>query len=275
MTDQHLFCPPAHASVVTVPAFSDNYLWLIRSADGLSATAVDPGDADAIEVALREHRLRLGAILLTHHHPDHAGGVSQLKASWGCPVYGPRVEAIPGVDHPLDDGDRVMPPGLGIEFEVLAVPGHTRGHIAYFCKAMPDDGRPALFCGDTLFAGGCGRVFEGTPAQMLTSLRRLAALPAASLVYCAHEYTQSNLRFAAAVEPDNALLRARIDHAAARRARGEATVPSLLGIEHDTNPFLRADAATVRRAAASRLGHEPASDVDCFAAIREWKNGFR
>jgi hydroxyacylglutathione hydrolase len=270
-----IFCPPAHARVRAVPAFTDNYLWLIRGSDGRSAVVVDPGDAAPIDDALRQEGLALTAILLTHHHPDHAGGVLALKAAWGCPVYGPRLEAIPGVDHALGDGDRIAPPGLGVEFEVIAVPGHTRGHIAYFAGALPDDGRPALFCGDTLFAAGCGRVFEGTPAQMLESLGRLAVLPGDALVYCAHEYTMANLRFAQAVEPENTLLAERVADATARRAAGLATVPSTIEIERYTNPFLRAGEPAVRQAAESRLGEAPASDVDCFAAIRAWKNVFR
>lgn len=275
MTAPTVFCPPAHARVRRVPAFTDNYLWLIRGSGGRSAVAVDPGDAAPIDDALRQEGLALTAILLTHHHPDHAGGVPALKATWRCPVYGPRAEAIPGVDNALDDGDRVAPPGLGVELEVLAVPGHTRGHIAYFAAALPDDPRPALFCGDTLFAAGCGRVFEGTPAQMLASLSRLAALPGDALVYCAHEYTMANLRFAQAVEPDNRLLAERVADAATRRAAGLATVPSTIAVEHRTNPFLRATEPAVRRAAETRLGAAPATDVDCFAAIREWKNTFR
>ena len=270
-----VFCPPAHARIRAIPAFADNYLWLIRGADGRSAVVVDPGDAAPIEEALRDERLRLTAILLTHHHPDHAGGVAALKATWGCTVYGPRAEAIPGVDHPLEDGERIVPPGLDVEFEVIAVPGHTRGHIAYFGAEVPGDERPALFCGDTLFAGGCGRIFEGTPEQMLASLQRLAALPGEALVYCAHEYTLSNLRFAQAVEPGNTLLAERMADAVARRAQDLRTVPSAIKVERETNPFLRADAAAVRQSAAERLGREPASTVECFAEVRSWKNVFR
>jgi hydroxyacylglutathione hydrolase len=269
------FCPEQHAAVITVPAFSDNYLWLIRSTDERQAAVVDPGDAAPIEAALRAAGLTLSAILLTHHHRDHAGGVMALKAAWNCPVYGPRGESIEGVDHPLDDGDRVVLDAPGLQFDVLAVPGHTRGHIAYFSDRLGADPRPALFCGDTLFAGGCGRLFEGTPAQMLVSLGRLAALPDDSLVYCAHEYTLSNLKFACAVEPENGALAERLRQALARRAQGLATVPAQIGGERATNPFLRAGEPGVQAAATARLGHAPATEVDCFAAIREWKNVFQ
>jgi hydroxyacylglutathione hydrolase len=261
--------------VVAVPAFDDNYLWLVLSADQRRAAVVDPGDAQAIDQALAARGLTLEAILLTHHHRDHAGGVPALKARWSCPVYGPRGERIEGVDHPLDEGDRVELPALGLRFTVMAVPGHTRGHIAYFAAHLDDSDPPALFCGDTLFAGGCGRLFEGTPAQMLDSLGRLSALPDPTRVYCAHEYTLSNLRFAVAVDPDNGALQTRLAQAQARRARGEPTVPGEMAAERATNPFLRTHLPALRAAATAHLGHAPADAAECFGAIRDWKNQFR
>jgi len=275
MTDSLVFCPDPHRRVVAVPAFDDNYLWLVLSPDHRRAAVVDPGDAQAIETALASRGLTLDAILLTHHHRDHAGGVLALKARWSCPVYGPQGERIEGVDHPLDEGDRVSLAPLDLQLRVIAVPGHTRGHIAYFAEQLDDGDPPALFCGDTLFAGGCGRLFEGTPAQMLDSLSRLSALPDATRVYCAHEYTLANLRFAAAVDPENAALQARLAQAQARRARGEPTVPGEMAAERATNPFLRTHLPALRAAAARHLGRAPADASECFGAIRDWKNQFR
>mgnify|MGYP000072348758 CR=1 FL=1 len=188
-------------TVTALPAFSDNYLWLLEK-DGFAAV-VDPGDASVVQAALDARRLKLVAILITHHHPDHIGGLAALAAATGASVYGPRAESatIKGLETLLDDGDAVTLDALGIRLDVLAVPGHTLGHIAYF-----EPQQRLLFCGDTLFVGGCGRLFEGTPAQMHQSLGRLAALPGDTRVCCAHEYTESNLKFANAVEPANAAL---------------------------------------------------------------------
>jgi hydroxyacylglutathione hydrolase len=253
-------------SITPLPAFSDNYLWLL-SRDG-QAAIVDPGDAAPVLRALAEQRLKLVAILVTHHHGDHVGGVTALRAT-GATVYGPRSESIDGVDVRVGGGDRVEV--LGTSFTVLDVPGHTAGHIAYFTDALDP---PAVFCGDTLFSCGCGRLFEGTPAQMLESLDRLAALPAATRVYCAHEYTLANIRFALAVEPGNTELHARASAAAATRQRGDPTVPSTIGLELATNPFMRCDVPAIREAAARReMGAETAA-VTTFAALRKWKNGF-
>ena len=254
--------------VTAIPAFADNYLWLIH--DQQHAAVVDPGDAVPVEAALASLNLKLDAILLTHHHGDHAGGVPALLAHRQIPVYGPAREKITGISHPLAEGDLVELPSLGLRLSVLDVPGHTAGHIAYVAADWH-----WLFCGDTLFAGGCGRVFEGTPAQMAASLAKLAALPDDTKVYCAHEYTVSNMRFAVAAEPGNPAVAARLTHEQLRRDRGEATVPSTIGVEKQTNPFLRPTEATVLNTlhAEGRLaGNDP---VDAFAALREWKNGYR
>ena len=255
--------------MLTVPAFRDNYLWLIH--DGRNAAVVDPGDAAPILAALQEHGLALTAILLTHHHADHIGGVPALLERFQVPVFGPRHDGIAAVTVALGEGDRVDVPGLDLALRVLDVPGHTLGHIAYVC----DGAEPWLFCGDTLFAGGCGRLFEGSPEQMAASLGKLAALPEATRVFCAHEYTLSNLRFACAVEPGNAALRARVVADTATRERGQPTVPSTIGVERATNPFLRyrePEIAAQLRAAGKLQGGE--SPVAVFAALREWKNTF-
>lgn len=256
-------------SILTVPAFDDNYLWLAHN--GQYAVAVDPGDAEAIVQALTQHNLQLSAILLTHHHPDHIGGVPALVEKFQVPVYGPSNDGITGINHPLHDDDPVTIAELDLRLKVIAVPGHTLGHIAYFAAEQA-----WLFCGDTLFAGGCGRLFEGTPAQMLNSLDRLAALPDNTAVYCAHEYTLSNLRFAQEIEPGNQALSSRIENEQAKREQNIPTVPSQIGLEKQTNPFLRVREAAVqeRLVAAGKIfaGQDDASN---FAALREWKNNYR
>ena len=257
-------------SVLTLPAFKDNYLWLIH--DGSNAAIVDPGDAAPVKAALAAHKLRLTAILLTHHHADHIGGVPDLLQDWNVPVLGPRNDGIALVTHPLGEGERIDVPGLDLTLDVKDVPGHTLGHIAY---VRHDHGVDWLFCGDTLFGAGCGRLFEGTPQQMMESLAKLAALPDETLVYCAHEYTLSNLRFAGAVEPGNAALEARVRADGAKREAGEPTIPSSVGLERATNPFLRVGEARIVQSLveAGRLA-AGAAPVDAFAALREWKNTF-
>ena len=262
--------PPAIVTVTRVPAFDDNYLWLVH---GLGKTAhrvaaVDPGDAEAISRALEADHLTLDTILVTHHHGDHVGGVETLAARYGVPVYGPARETIPGRTRALVGGDEVTLDGLQLRFRVYDVPGHTAGHIAYY-------GHGALFCGDTLFSGGCGRLFEGTPADMLASLDTLASLPRATGVYCAHEYTAANLRFALVVEPANRALAEYAATVAALRARSAATIPTTLARELDINPFLRTRSPGVRAAATAHAGRTPRDDADAFGIVREWKNGFR
>jgi hydroxyacylglutathione hydrolase len=256
-------------SVLTVPAFQDNYLWLIH--DGNHAAVVDPGDAAPILAALNDHGLVLTAILLTHHHADHIGGVPRLLQHYPVPVFGPENDGIAAVTQRLAEGGGFMVPGLDLHLRVLDVPGHTKGHIAY----VRDGAEPWVFCGDTLFAGGCGRLFEGTPEQMTASLGKLSALPGATKVFCAHEYTLSNLRFALAVEPGNEALQQRMRDDSARRERGVPTVPSTIAIERATNPFLRSGEPDIGALLAAE-GRVPAgaSSLAVFTALRQWKNNF-
>lgn len=256
-------------NLLPIPAFSDNYIWMLH--DGRFAIVVDPGDAAPVQAALRLHQLQLQGILVTHHHADHVGGVAQLREATGAPAWGPAYEQLPEGIERVQGGDAVHT--LGGPWQVIAVPGHTSGHIAFYSTAA--QAQPVLFCGDTLFSGGCGRLFEGTPPQMQQSLDRLAALPDATLVCCAHEYTLSNLRFAQAVEPDNTDLSRYLLHCQALREAGQPTLPSLLETERSINPFLRtrntAVAAAAVRFDAQVQPQEPAS---VLAGLRQWKNVF-
>ena len=252
-----------------IPAFADNYIWALHT--GRDALVVDPGEASGVLAYLREQGLSLSAILITHPHADHTGGVGELRAATGAAVYGPVAEPMPEPLTRLDEGEHARV--LGLDFEVMHVPGHTAGHIAYHCAEV--DGAPLLFCGDTLFSGGCGRLFEGTPAQMLASLDRLAALPGATRVCCTHEYTLSNLRFARAVEPDNRELAAHTLHCEGLRQRNLPTLPSSMGLELTINPFLRSRQPQVARAVQHHSGQpDGLDDTAVFAALREWKNVF-
>jgi hydroxyacylglutathione hydrolase len=249
--------------VQLIPALQDNYVYLFKDPGSDAVVVVDPGDADKVEQALQQRGWKLTHILNTHHHADHIDGNAALKQRYGARLIAPAGNRgeIPGADQYVDDLDRIE---LGrTSFQVIAVPGHTLGHVAYFSEAGE-----AVFAGDTLFALGCGRMFEGTPPQFWDSLQRLRALPPATRVYCGHEYTQSNARFALHVDPDNAELKARAKEIDALRAAGKPTIPSTIGAERATNPFLRADDATLQ----ARTGTSDA--VACFAALRKQKDNF-
>ncbi|WP_417790985.1 hydroxyacylglutathione hydrolase [Stutzerimonas xanthomarina] len=253
-----------------LPAFTDNYIWMLQDPQRRLCAAVDPGEAAPVEKWLDTRPdWHLTDILVTHHHHDHVGGVEQLKARYGARVHGPAGEKIPARDDALVDGQRIRM--LDHELEVFEVPGHTSGHIAYF---HDDTQAPWLLSGDTLFAAGCGRLFEGTASQMFGSLQRLAALPASTKVYCTHEYTLSNLRFAKAVEPDNPDIAERLEQVIRLREAKRITLPSDLRIERATNPFLRCSEPRVV-AAASRHADRPLDTAEVvFAALRAWKDCF-
>lgn len=251
-----------------LPAFSDNYIWILH--DGQQALVVDPGESDGVLQWLARNGIRLDTILITHHHADHTGGVAELREATGARVIGPAFETMPEPLQRVSGGETVE--ALGVRFEVIDVPGHTAGHIAFFAPDAP--GGPLVFCGDTLFSGGCGRLFEGTPAQMHESLSALAALPGQTRVCCTHEYTLSNLRFAVAVEPDNADLLGYQSHCEQLRARNQPTLPSSIDLERRINPFLRTGVPGVAAAAQRHAPDTGADAVAVLATLREWKNVF-
>lgn len=248
-----------------IHAFDDNYIWLIGCTDNPRVAIVDPGDAEVVIETLEKEGLQPVAIMITHHHGDHTGGVTALVQRYDIPVYGPAHERIPALTHAVTEGDIVSLSECNLHFKVLDTPGHTRGHVCYV-------GHGALFCGDTLFTAGCGRLFEGTAEQMYDSLEKLRHLPDETVVYCAHEYTQANLAFAIIAEPNNSATRERLDEVRRLRADHRDTVPALLGLEKQTNPFLRSHIPELVQAAETFAGHPLPTPAEVFATVRRWKD---
>ena len=256
-------------NLIPLPAFSDNYIWLLQH-QGL-AMVVDPGDSSPVNQWLTDNHHRLDCILVTHHHGDHTGGVSALQRKWGAKVYGPANEKLGFEYQAMSQGSQLS--WQGLEFQTLDVPGHTAGHVAYY--AEPAQQTPLLFCGDTLFSGGCGRLFEGTAEQMLKSMDKLAALPSSTRVCCAHEYTLSNLKFANAVEPDNLKLKDYIKQCENLRSQHLPTLPAQLGNELEINPFLRTRKPTVINAVKKMAPNVTDNEAEIFARLRIWKNDYK
>jgi hydroxyacylglutathione hydrolase len=254
--------------LIPLPAFTDNYIWMLH--DTRQALVVDPGDAQPVLNTLQQLGVQLQAILVTHHHPDHTGGVAALRQATGAKVFGPAHEVMPEPLTRLSGGDQLQP--LGLTFHVIDVPGHTAGHIAFYSEDI--EGAPLLFCGDTLFGAGCGRLFEGSPAQMLASLDKLAALPGDTRVCCSHEYTLNNLKFAAFVDPSNPTLARYTATARGLRLAHQPTLPSTILVERQINPFLRTRQATIIQAAHG-FDASAGDEVSIFAALRRWKNEFQ
>jgi hydroxyacylglutathione hydrolase len=256
-------------NLLPIPAFSDNYIWLLQH-QGM-ALVVDPGESTPVSHWLKENNHRLDCILVTHHHGDHTGGVSALQREWGAKVYGPANEKLGFEYQPMKQGSTLS--WQGLNFLTIDVPGHTAGHVAYY--AEPTQQAPLLFCGDTLFSGGCGRLFEGTAEQMLQSLDKLAALPSSARVCCAHEYTLSNLKFAHAVEPDNLNLKKYISKCEQLRSQNLPTLPAELGNELQINPFLRTRKPSVINAVKKMAPNVTDNEAEIFAQLRIWKNDYK
>lgn len=255
-------------TVTPIPAFSDNYIWVISLPGNSNVAVVDPGDAQPVNEYLISNQLNLTAILITHHHNDHTGGVNDLVETHNVPVYGPASSPFDGITHPLKDGDSVEL--LGSNFEIREIPGHTLDHISYFSAQI----RPQIFCGDTLFLAGCGRLFEGTAEQMLQAMKYFADLPDDTQIFCTHEYSLANLNFALAVEPDNNDIKEAISSCNALRADDKPTLPSTIQQEKKINPFMRTQHQDVITAANEFSAAQLESEIEIFASIREWKNQF-
>lgn len=259
--------------IYPIKAFEDNYIWVLHQ--GRQVVVVDPGDSGPVLDLLKREDLELSAVLVTHHHGDHTGGIQDLVLAFPnkkVKIYGPANESIPSLSEPLLGNEKIRVEGIEVDFEILSIPGHTRGHLAFYGKQLGSTG--SIFCGDTLFGAGCGRLFEGTPYQMQSSLAKIASLPPKTLCYCAHEYTLSNLRFAMVIEPQNLEIQKRIKQTQESRKHGDATVPFTLEGELLTNPFIRWDSPEVRLAASERLGNKSIDPVEIFATIRQWKDNF-
>ncbi|MEY3182480.1 MAG: hypothetical protein RLZ35_465 [Pseudomonadota bacterium] len=263
--------------MIAIPAFNDNYIWLYMNEESNTGIVVDPGDGMAALGTVVSYNVSISAVFITHHHRDHIGGIYSLL-HWLCceddsllheiPVYGPKREWIPRVSHQLSDTETLSIPHFPL-FEILEIPGHTRGHIGYYNRE-----KGILFCGDTLFGGGCGRIFEGTPEILFKSLQKINQLPPETLIYCAHEYTEKNLAFALSIEPNNLALQERYSQVCALRKKNEPTVPSTLALEQQTNPFLRTNAKEVVEKVSTQLGKKDLSPVEIFATLRAWKDDF-
>lgn len=256
---------PHHIEALS--AFKDNYIWVIVHQKSAEAVVVDPGEAQGVNNYLKQKKLRLTAILVTHHHWDHTRGVAELKATHHAPVYGPAHDSIPSCDYPLNDQDEISLTSERLQFNTLCIPGHTRGHIAYY-------GQGWLFCGDTLFSAGCGRLFEGTPQSLFHSLTRLAKLPAETEIYCGHEYTLNNLKFALTIEPNNEATLKHLSQAEELRRRHEPTLPSTIALERRINPFLRCHLPSVKASVQQHCNCILNNELEVFTALRLLKDNF-
>ena len=251
--------------ITPLPAFNDNYIWVICSPDNSNVAVVDPGDAEVVKTYLKQNNLTLAAILITHHHNDHTGGVFELNSAESIPVYGPANSPFKGITHPLADNDSISL--FGQELQIRAVPAHTLDHISYYTDKQ-------LFCGDTLFLAGCGRLFEGTPAQMLAAMDYFKTLPDETEVFCTHEYSMANLQFAAAVEPENSAIKNVTAACAILRNENKPTLPSSIAQEKQINPFMRTSEASVNKAGVAFSKQVLNTETEVMTAIREWKNQF-